>query len=334
MKFSIGDQILLKRTGEEGRVVAFLSNAMMEVEVNGVRFPVFNEEVDHPYLKWFTEKKAKPAAKASSDIPVEKAVTRVQRLARGIYLSFMPQFASGVMDDIIESFKIYFINETPDTIVFSYQARTASGASLFQHKASLHPFGHVYLHPLSLEEVNEQPRFHWELAVDGSNAAGVRGILRIRPVQLIRYIHDMMEQNNPAFSILLAQDAEGVNAPPTPVLPFSIGTPGGLPASPEIVLHTLPERVLDLHVESLKSGEMPYEPQEILDAQLGILQQKLQAALATGMDRMIIIHGFGKGILRKKVHEILAATPGVKTFSNHWMSGYGWGATEVVFGLH
>ena len=42
---------------------------------------------------------------------------------------FLPQFVAGVMDDIIESFRIHLINETPDAIVFSYHARTASGES-------------------------------------------------------------------------------------------------------------------------------------------------------------------------------------------------------------
>lgn len=56
MKFSIGDDIVLKRTGEEGRVVAIISKTMVEVEVNGTAFPVYTEDVEHPYLKWFTQK--------------------------------------------------------------------------------------------------------------------------------------------------------------------------------------------------------------------------------------------------------------------------------------
>ena len=56
MKFSIGDKIVLKRTDEEGIVVGFIGKDMLEVEVNGTHFPVYMDEVDHPYLKWFTEK--------------------------------------------------------------------------------------------------------------------------------------------------------------------------------------------------------------------------------------------------------------------------------------
>jgi hypothetical protein len=328
MKFSIGDQILLKRTGEEGRVVAFLSKTMMEVEVDGVRFPVYNEEVDHPYLKWFTEKK-KPRPRAEADIPTEKPASRAQRLARGIYLSFLPQFVPGMMDDIIESFKIHLINETPDAISFSYDARSTSGNSLFGHKGVLHPFGHLYLHPLTLEEVNEQPRFHWEIAIAAAkHKVPVSGVLRIRPAQLIRYIQGMLEQNNTAISLMLAQDAVQTEALPTPMP--ALGSGAVITSDSRITLHTSPEAVLDLHMNP-DSKTAHIAPDEILNAQMLMLQQKLQAALAAGLPGMIVIHGIGNGTLRQRVHELLSATKEVESFSNRWMSGYGWGATEVVF---
>ncbi len=325
MKFSIGDAILLKRTGEEGRVIAFLSDTMMEVEVGDVRFPVYNEEVDHPYLKWFTEgKKIRPRT-TPPDIPVEKASARPQRLARGIYLSFMPQFASGETEDIIELFRIHLINESPDAIAFSYHARAASGASLFQHRGSLHAFGHLYLHPLRLEEINDQPRFHWELSpTTSANKAPLNGVVRIRPAQLIRQIREMMEQNNPAFSVLLAQDAEEVRPQAGPLAGMDLPP---APAGSMHVLHTTAEEVLDLHIKGRPDGS----PEVMMAVQLGLLAQKLQAALAAGMERMIVIHGIGNGRLRGRVHEALAATEGVASFSNRWMSGYGWGATEVLF---
>ena len=56
MKFSIGDNIVLKRTGEEGFVTAYIDKQMIEVEVGGTLFPVYIDDIDHPYLKWFTEK--------------------------------------------------------------------------------------------------------------------------------------------------------------------------------------------------------------------------------------------------------------------------------------
>lgn len=39
MKFSIGDKILLKCTGEEGHVTACVNESMFEVEVGGTGIP-------------------------------------------------------------------------------------------------------------------------------------------------------------------------------------------------------------------------------------------------------------------------------------------------------
>jgi hypothetical protein len=336
MKFSIGDQILLKRTGEEGRVVSFLSPGMMEVEVNGIHFPVYTDEVDHPYLKWFTDKKPK-SSKGETIIPVERVEARPPRLAQGIYLSFLPQFTMGSMDDIIESFKVHLINETPDPISFHYDARAVSGASLLQHKSNLHAFGHIYLHSLTLEEMNMQPRFNWELAVaSAKKTVPISGTLRIRPAQLVRYIKQVLEENKPAFSLLLAQDAEHPSPPDTPAvmdLPIMTGS-GNTDNETVIHLHTTTETVLDLHIQKLVENHKSLSPDTILQIQTSLLHQKLQAAITTSQSRMVIIHGLGKGTLRQKVHDILAQTPGILSFSNHWMPGYGYGATEVIFDIN
>ncbi|HEY1032549.1 MAG TPA: hypothetical protein VGD89_12305, partial [Flavipsychrobacter sp.] len=85
MKFSIGDKIILKRTGEEGAVISYINKEMVEVVVNGTHFPVYLDEIDHPYLKWFTEKKTKAVRSAPEQLPVEKEKLRKPKLAKGVY---------------------------------------------------------------------------------------------------------------------------------------------------------------------------------------------------------------------------------------------------------
>lgn len=87
MKFSVGDRIVLNRTGEEGHVTALINKQMIEVEVGGTVFPVHLEDIDHPYLKWFTDKSAKKKKALPEQLPVEKIAERKRRLAKGVYLS-------------------------------------------------------------------------------------------------------------------------------------------------------------------------------------------------------------------------------------------------------
>src|ERR1043165_5489016 len=99
MKFSLGDRVLMKRTGEEGIVTAFLSKQLIEVEIGDIRFPVYADEIDHPYLMWFIDSRKPKLVKTAREIPVEKESEKPQRLSRGIYLSFIPEFASGTNED-------------------------------------------------------------------------------------------------------------------------------------------------------------------------------------------------------------------------------------------
>ncbi|MGB3153205.1 MAG: hypothetical protein WBB06_01285, partial [Chitinophagaceae bacterium] len=63
MKYQIGDIVLILHSNEEGRVVDIINDKMLMVDVNGVSFPVYMDQVDFPYFKRFTEKKLFPAKK-------------------------------------------------------------------------------------------------------------------------------------------------------------------------------------------------------------------------------------------------------------------------------
>ncbi len=76
MKYQPGDDIIILHTNEEGKVAEIINDKMLLVEVRGVRFPVYTDQVDFPYFKRFTNKKnvpvKKPAKTYSDDIPKEK----------------------------------------------------------------------------------------------------------------------------------------------------------------------------------------------------------------------------------------------------------------------
>lgn len=332
MKFSIGDKILLKRTDEEGIVIAIISPTMMEVEVNGVQFPVYSDEVDHPYLKWFTQKK-KEQVRQPVEIPVEKPKERVKRLAQGIYLSFMPVYVLEAMEDLVSHFRIYLLNETASAAHFNYDVVSAGGSNLFHHRSSLHAFGNVYLHTLSLEEMNGQPRFHWQVADSSASlqASDTKGVLKIKPSKLFEQITLVQQSGEPSFSYLLTDEILGLVKPKKKVLPEVIITAAATtpenPSRPE----WQPQPVLDLHIEALTDKWAECTPAEILTIQLDVLHYHLDMAIAHQQEQMIVIHGLGTGALKDAVHEVLRNKNGITSFRNEWMGSYGFGATEVIF---
>jgi hypothetical protein len=329
MKFSVGDRVLLKRTGEEGFIVSFISAQLMEVEVAGIRFPVYADEVDHPYLKWFTDPVARKASKAVPAEPPAPEKHPPRRLPQGIYLSFLPQFDPQTQEDIITGFRIHLINETPDAIRFRYDMREVSGALLFTHQAELHPFGNVYLHPVSLEVMNAQPRMNWSLGAAATPGLPFDGVLRIRPAQLVRYIREMLEGSQPAFSIMLRNDVEQQGAKSGQALPVMQGRAGR--DADGHVLHTAADAVLDLHIDPRNAAFSGLDASALLEYQLRLFEKKLSAAIAAGLHEMVIIHGVGSGTLRDALHQRLTEIAEVRAFRNDWSPQYGWGATRLSF---
>ncbi len=57
MKYEIGDKIIVLHTDEEGTVIDIMNDKMVMIEVKGVKFPAYMDQIDFPYFKMFTQKK-------------------------------------------------------------------------------------------------------------------------------------------------------------------------------------------------------------------------------------------------------------------------------------
>ncbi len=338
MKFSIGDIVLLKRTGEEGRVVDFVNKEMIEVEVGGTHFPVFLDEVDHPYLKWFTDKKkSKPAAPALrhiDDVPVERKPSGIGHgVASGFHLSFLPVFRFDEFEDVVDKLKMYFINQTAYHLTLQYECLNHSG-SLFSHKAELQPFSHFYLHDIPFMEMHEQPRFSYIIEQKGiqKHPGSLSNTLRIKPKRLFEYISHSQRENNPMFHIRLAEDF------PFDAERFPLEEPAALKESISSLVSALktehkarPRYEIDLHIEELVQHTKGLSNFEMLTIQLEAFEDALDEAIRNHQQSLVVIHGVGKGKLKEEIHTILRSISEVEFFQHDWSPRYGYGATEIFF---
>lgn len=321
---------MFKHTNDEGVVTAYINKEMVEVEVHGVTFPVHIDEIDHPYLKWFTEKKKQPVKKIIPEqLPVEKEKLRKPRLAKGVYLSFMPEFKVEEMEDVVDHLKVYLLNELPVSVQFRYEV-TLKNAPSFSHEGKLHAFGHVYLHSIPYDSMNDQPRFNWWLDnINDADMEPANGQLRIKPQKLFQHIDECLATNQPSFNYLLIDEFSPHMAAQKIVEVKPIKQQAA--SQPAHTIPVQPQTEIDLHIENLVDNTRGMSNADIIMVQLATLRTQLRAAINSRQERLIIIHGLGKGKLKEEVHNVLMQTPEVKTYTNEWMARYGFGATEVWF---
>lgn len=335
MKYSIGDIILLKRTGEEGRVVSYVNNEMIEVEVGGTHFPVFMDEVDHPYLKWFTEKKKKaaPVVRLAEQIPVESRQSIGAHLASGFHLSFLPVFRFDEFEDVVDKLKAYFINQTPHRLLLQYECFNHTG-SLFRHKTELQPFSHFYLHDIPFDEMHEQPRFSWVVQQTGagSRMACISDTLRIKPKKLFEYISSIQRENQPMFHIRLATEFPPVAAPEEmPVDEKTLKESIAALVREQKVKKEKPVDEIDLHIEKLVHSVAGLSNYDMLSIQLDAFEDALYKAIQAHQQSLVVIHGVGKGKLKEEIHSLLKSVAEVDFFQHEWSPRYGYGATQIFF---
>lgn len=334
MKFSIGDIVLLKRTGEEGRVVSLVDKDMIEVEVSGTHFPVFLDEVDHPYLKWFTEKKkSKPASVMHiDDVPVEKPKGLGHGVASGFHLSFLPVFRFDEFEDVVDKLKTYFINQTPYQLILQYECSSQSG-SLFSHTAELQPFSHFYLHDIPFDEMHAQPRFSWVIQQQHTKpkAGSLSDTLRIKPKKLFEYINRIQQENNPMFHIKLADDFPVPTDAIFEKQEIKKESVRSIVSALKTEKKERPRSEVDLHIEQLVENTTGLSNYEMLTIQLEAFEDAMNEAIRNHQQSLIVIHGVGKGRLKEEIHTILKSVMEVEFFQHDWNPRYGYGATEIFF---
>ena len=77
MKYEIGDKIIVLHSDEEGKVIDIINDKMVMIEVRGVKFPAYMDQIDFPYFKMFTQKKPVEKKKIYvDDVPKEKTAAK------------------------------------------------------------------------------------------------------------------------------------------------------------------------------------------------------------------------------------------------------------------
>lgn len=338
MKFQVGDRVLVLHSEEEGEVVDIINNKMVMVDVRGVKFPAYIDQLDFPYFKRFTENKNIPPAKKSKrfidEVPKEKKVV-ADKTQTGVWLTFIPVMDTDEFgDEIVEELKIHLINRTDTPYNFDYSLEY-SGKPGFELKNTIAPFQDFYIHDMPFENVNDSPALSVIFSLqkpDKKKAESFETTLKLKPKQVFSRIQDIRQKGEATFAYKILD-----KYPDRPVedkMEMSPLLKKGYKvySASSARQHLEPSKYeLDLHIEKLTKEHARLDSFEKLTLQLQTLEKYLDLAVAHHQPSMIVIHGVGTGKLRDEIHEILRTRRDVKSFINRFHPAYGYGATEIFF---
>ena len=337
MKYQIGDTVLILHSNEEAEVVDIINDKMLMVDVKGVTFPVYKDQVDFPYFKRFTEKKPVSAKKERTyidDVRKEKRQEQ-NRVEDGVWLTFLPVMDIDEFGDVIvEELKLHLVNHTSLPYNFIYKLHFF-GKPDFELKNTVQPFEDFYLHDIPFEDLNDSPAFDFEFSLltpDKKKAGHFEAAVKLKPKLLFAKIEELKQKNLATFSQLLFEKYPD-RAVEDVVEMGRMAAKGYKVYDASKARQHLesPRNVIDLHIEKLSDDWKHMSNYEILSLQLKTFEKYYHLSVIHHQPSLIVIHGVGEGVLRDEIHDILRLKKEVKSFVNQFHPAYGYGATEIFF---
>ena len=336
MKYEIGDKIIVLLTDEEGTVVDIMNDKMVMIEVRGVKFPAYMDQIDFPYFKMFTQKKVVEKKKIYVDnVKKEKPVVKKEKTGSGVWINFIPVFDKDVFDDdVVEKLKIYLINHNEEEYNFHYNLYF-TGESHFELKNSIRANSDFYLHDVEFEDMSDNPKFDFEFSLLNEHkkrAPYFETSLKLKGKQLFKKIEELQLKHEASFAYeLFTEYPDRVEEEKVDL--SKLGNAGyRLYDASRVRENLAPARsVVDLHIDKITDHWKDLSNFEILEMQLNAFEKYYELALAHHQKDLIVIHGVGEGRLRDEIHESLRLKKEVKSFVNQFHPLYGFGATEIYF---
>ena len=333
MKYEAGDKIVVNATNEDGKVVEIMNDEMVMIEVRGVKFPAYTDQIDFPYFKMFSQPKLVVKKNIYVDNIKREKPTKKQKVGDGVWLNFLPIYDKDIFeDDVVEKLKVYLINQNEEAYNFNYDLMFI-GASSFSLKNTVEGLSDFYLHDVSFEDMGEGPKFEFEFTLKEPNkkkAIAHEVFYKINGKKLFKKIEEIQEKNEASFMAELFThypeklDDEKVDL-------SRLGSAGFRMYDAAKIRENLPlaRTVVDLHIEKLTDFVDTLSNFEMLSLQLDTFEKYYDLAVAHKQKSLVIIHGIGESKLKDEIHDVLKMKKEVTSFVNQYHELYGYGATEI-----
>ena len=332
---NIGDKVRLLKGSEAGVITQFLENNLIEVEIeDGFAIPVMRNEVvvvakeESNYFR--------PIEPAPKVMPTPSPHDLAKaRQAEGIYLAYVP------IND--QQLSLHLINTTDFAMPYVL-GEEADGNFRGVSSGTLDAHTTTKVSNLRVADFDRWPVLIFQALYYRA------GYYVLREPLMRRIKHKaatffkskatapLLDKPAFLFSVDWAAPRQAATAGGAPV--------GGQPLDPEKLKESMlapkedarakdqlkltrPPAQVDLHIEELTDDYDSMNNSDMLALQLQTFEEKLDQAIATGMDEVTFVHGVGSGVLRREIHKRLSQVNNIVHFQDAMREKFGYGATLV-----
>lgn len=346
--YAIGTRVRLKHTGDEGVISELLPDEMATILLeDGDEIPVFLDDImsvedEKRALSAKLPIKAKVVKGKSPQTPKAPIWPNPQQQytvlkSLGIQLCFEPHLRP---DGIPDSYTIYLVNDTKSDILFTCQLSQRNLKGYKSH-GKLDQMTAQEVGKLSYDDLNEGSVVNieaWQVTTAG-NGSKMDKEIKLKPKQffnnkktapiLNRLVHhyvvfanfNISEKKLPEEDLQSytrrQQDLNEDFQPQQHFYQSEVNDFANFPSD------------IDLHIEHLTNQIKGLSNAEIVAMQIQAFEKYLSRAIELGVSPVYVIHGLGKGKLKRIIAQKLKANPAVISFKNEYHYKYGWGATEI-----
>ncbi len=349
MLFIKGSRIRFKYTGEEGTIVELLENDMINVELDdGEIIPAFEEDVVR--IEDDVRSPHKPIVKAKS-VPgkQQKMPQQPKRVApesqyqilksMGIQLAFEVRKR---IDGTTEKFIIHLINDTRYDALYSFALSNERDTTKTVN-GKLEKLTALAIAEMPFDMLNDSPKVDldcWQITTEGTGKK-LSKTIKIKAQQFFKKVATAPILDIPVHHYIVFDNFEPEKTPPK-TEDLKSYTQRKVEEQPKKkpkshVTHTTYntkafaefKNELDLHLENLTNNPHGMTNADILHLQMKHFETYMNKAIRLGVPKVFIIHGLGKGRLKKEIGRWLDDNAYVISHKNEYHHRFGYGATEV-----
>jgi hypothetical protein len=335
MKFKEGDTVKFIHTGDFGEVLEILDRETVMVLLDGDEIPTDIENI----VIWKAEAEA-ASFQAKKTVESKEIGTKPKKIQKpkneGLMVAFEPIFDN---EGDISRFDIYLVNDTFYKVIYTFKIKVLEYFTPEKNEL-VDPITAKKIGELSHYDLSDNPSIFLDLSQITTEGIGEKfeKIIKIKPKQFFGKVKNHSFTTIPCYTFeILKQFKEREEEDLKTYTKRNIKTEKEEKFYNYVRVHKVnqiedraefPEEI-DLHVQMLTTNFQKMSPAEMLHLQVQVFEEYIDQAIRLGLPKIYIIHGLGKGRLRKEIHKILSQNAYVRMFTNEHHPRYGFGATEV-----